>query len=821
MHHPASQDRSPQDALRRAASRPFLVPSLVALAFLCAVTLPRIIRLVTGRGDARNIAANAPDQRDSISGDSRRTDRRTSSPGMVAGVKSVSDAAPDQAFDDDGDREFVSHWLRTHCLECHGSKAPEAGLSLVNLTDIDDLATWKAIDRRLRANEMPPVDALQPTAEERRRALRWVAERWKRAGSSAAVETRPVADGNAVDHRSLFSPRVETSEASTPARLWRVTGPAYEGHIDRLIRRFSLELRNRGDSHLAAPWNFTPQREFADDASVHRVGEAEIEQLLRNATLLAGSMVRRHSGKVPQQGEFIRELATLIQAGDSVTSDQVVGAIGPTFRALLARDPSPDEEERYVSFVQRSAAEQGGRLAAEQLLTALLCQTEVIHRVEIPANSDAAGWLAPHHLARSLAFALTDSLPDEPLARATAEGRLVTRAEVRAQVERILQDPAIRKTRVLRFFREYFGYHLAPGVFKDEATLKKHGLLLRHSWSPEFFVSDADRLVLDVLANDRDVLRELLTTSRTFVMTLPSEQQRNIRTDAYRLKKPKFENDELTVLKVYGIPLEARSGWDPTRAYELPSGQRLGLLTHPAWLISHSGNFDNQVIQRGRWIRERLLGGRIPELPITVNAMLPDEPHRTLRDRMRVTRAEACWKCHRQMDPLGFPFEQFDHLGQYRTAELVAAPPANQRNRQSTPKNKLTDPEFRTVRLDTTGEITGSLDPTLDGPVQDPFELIHRLAESVLVEQVFVRHAFRYFLGRSETLADAPTLVAAHEAYRQGGGSMNALITSLLTSDSFLRRESGRESAAEDSFDNADANPPVVDDPQAAGPAGS
>jgi hypothetical protein len=45
-------------------------------------------------------------------------------------------------------------------------------------------------------------------------------------------------------------------------------------------------------------------------------------------------------------------------------------------------------------------------------------------------------------------------------------------------------------------------------------------------------------------------------------------------------------------------------------------------------------------------------------------------------------------------------------------------------------------------------------------------------------------------MGRNETLNDAPVLQAAHRAYRDNGGSMKALITSLLTSDAFLYRTS-------------------------------
>ena len=89
----------------------------------------------------------------------------------------------------------------------------------------------------------------------------------------------------------------------------------------------------------------------------------------------------------------------------------------------------------------------------------------------------------------------------------------------------------------------------------------------------------------------------------------------------------------------------------------------------------------------------------------------------------------------------------------------------------------------------TSGEIIDSGDPTLDGKVSNAIELIEKLANSERAEQVFVRHAFRFWMGRNETLNDAPVLQAAHKAYKENGGSMNALIVSLLTSDAFLYRK--------------------------------
>jgi hypothetical protein len=77
----------------------------------------------------------------------------------------------------------------------------------------------------------------------------------------------------------------------------------------------------------------------------------------------------------------------------------------------------------------------------------------------------------------------------------------------------------------------------------------------------------------------------------------------------------------------------------------------------------------------------------------------------------------------------------------------------------------------------------------LDGPVKNALEMIDKLAASERVEQVFVRHAFRFWMGRNETLEDAPTLQSAHRAYKENDGSMKALLTSLLTSDAFLYRK--------------------------------
>ena len=171
-------------------------------------------------------------------------------------------------------------------------------------------------------------------------------------------------------------------------------------------------------------------------------------------------------------------------------------------------------------------------------------------------------------------------------------------------------------------------------------------------------------------------------------------------------------------------------------------------------------------MQRGKWIRTHLLGGSVPDVPIGVDARVPEREHTTFRERLRLATAAAeCWRCHKNMDPLGVPFERYDHYGRYQRLDVGQ-------------------------QVDVTGRIDRTGIAGLDGiQIGGPTEMMEILARSQHVEQVFTRYAFRYFMGRNETLGDANTLQDAHQAYRESKGSFQALVVSLLASDSFLYRE--------------------------------
>ena len=176
----------------------------------------------------------------------------------------------------------------------------------------------------------------------------------------------------------------------------------------------------------------------------------------------------------------------------------------------------------------------------------------------------------------------------------------------------------------------------------------------------------------------------------------------------------------------------------------------------------------------------------MPDVPITVDAQVPDDPHKTFRERVEaVTGRAECWKCHQHMNPLGLPFEVFDDFGRYRLEEPLESP----ENLVARPKKKDGASTYKTRTVDTVGELLGTCDSKLDGTVTDPFDLIDRLAQSERVRQSIIRHVFRFFMGRNEMLSDSQTLINADQAYTDSGGSFNAVVVSLLTSDSFMYRK--------------------------------
>jgi hypothetical protein len=242
------------------------------------------------------------------------------------------------------------------------------------------------------------------------------------------------------------------------------------------------------------------------------------------------------------------------------------------------------------------------------------------------------------------------------------------------------------------------------------------------------------------------------------------------------------------VARFFNIELDH---WDYPSVQPAKVEHRKGMLTHPAWLIAHAQNTETDPVKRGKWVREKLLAGTVPDIPITVDAVIPEDHHRTLRARLvDVTEKNECWKCHEKMNPLGYVFEMYDDFGRFRADESLEHPD-NLTQKSPDKGGVYTDLRdiYKTLPVDATGYLVGTGDENLDGELKDALDLAERLGRSQKVRQSIIRYAFRYFMGRNEFLSDSKTLIDAEEAYDNSGGSFDAVIVSLLTSDSFIYRK--------------------------------
>jgi len=670
-------------------------------------------------------------------------------------VLAAAQAAPARAAEDDYSR-VLKPFLTAHCLRCHDAKKQSGEVRLDDLSGdaAKDAERLLAIREQIRAGLMPPAKEPRPDPASVQAMVAWTTvQTGGRAGKQPG-------QGNLIPHELLFGKPAPVG-AAPPARLWRLSPDGYLGFLSDLGK-------NKALPGLVQPFTLKPERGIKDFAELYTIDEPSTEILLRNAEAIVEAQTARPNG--------VREFAAMMDPTAPPTRAQLEAAVQQQFKMALGRAPTADDLARYLGLYEKCLKVGDSAGAAKTMLQAVLLRTDAMYRSELGKGAFEGGrrMLAPEELAVAISLALADRREPQ-LMQAAQRGELTTRDPVAAHVRRILEDPKFDKTRILKFFREYFDYANALTVFKDKPRTFVH--------EPRQLVADTDRLVLHIVAADNDVFRQLLTTELSFVnyATAKNKQTNQEEGKPGVALNPVNNKGQKGVESIYGLET-----WPAQQPVKLPENTRIGILMQPSWLVAYSTNFDNDPVRRGRWVRDRLLGGNVPELPIGVVAQVPNDPHRTFRDRLTVTRDARCWKCHSKMDELGLPFEQFDHFGRFRTTETVLDPEATEKNVDK--KGKALGPVTREAELNTTGTIAASGEPKLDGPVADPRAMIRKLADSDLCRQVFVRHAFRFYLGRNETLADARTLQEADRAYVESGGSFKTLVASLLTSDSFLYR---------------------------------
>jgi mono/diheme cytochrome c family protein len=620
-------------------------------------------------------------------------------------------------------------FLNEHCLACHGPVKPKGQVRLDRLNlarpTAADADLLRRVAEALVFQVMPPEDAPQPNKVAAEGVIAWIENTLGADGErrfSAQEKLRRPENGNYVDHATLFTePAIR--KAATPARLWRLDVDSFIARARRWVSSPSLFRDERNNANpVSFPYQ-GPAHTFLDYAGIHAFDKSTTEMLLLETDAIAEVFLETKWDRLLKQhrGDLGRVLST-------------------AFTDIHDRPPDARELQSLTDLHERSARALGNESANRLVVQAMLLRPGVLFRSELGAGeSDRFGRrsLSPVELAGALGFAVDVGGPKPELIAAVQKCDPNNRTALAAIVRPYLTTDALRD-RLLRFAHEYFEYPRAAEVFKDAD---------RHDYHPDRLVEDADAFVLRILADDRDVLRQWLTSRRYFVRGM-------FNYTGTKIAHIRWNNGYKDYHRNYNLTEDdvGKHG----RWVDMPSDERAGLLTHPAWLLAFSDNEKNQAIQRGRWVTTKLLGGIVPDAPVEVDARLPEDKSLTLRENMRVTRAEQCWSCHKQMDPTGLPFEQYDLFGKFRSEE------------QSRP-------------VLTTGEFWGR-------EVQNPVDYVHALADSPKVRQVFLRHLFRFFLGRNETPDDAPTLIDMDAAYLKSGGSLKETVLTLLTSDSFVYR---------------------------------
>ena len=125
----------------------------------------------------------------------------------------------------------------------------------------------------------------------------------------------------------------------------------------------------------------------------------------------------------------------------------------------------------------------------------------------------------------------------------------------------------------------------------------------------------------------------------------------------------------------YGLPEPKTEGFQ--RISLKPEDHRGGLLTMGAVLGLTSDGTRHRPIHRGVWLSDAILGKTPPSPPANVPAIEPStaqNPKASLRDKLAVhSKNPNCAACHAKIDPLGFAWDNYDAIGQWRTVEKVPA----------------------------------------------------------------------------------------------------------------------------------------------------
>lgn len=312
------------------------------------------------------------------------------------------------------------------------------------------------------------------------------------------------------------------------------------------------------------------------------------------------------------------------------------------FAERASRRPVTDAElERYLMLVKNEvAAGEPFRAAYRSALVAMLTSKNFYY-LEEGAPAERRTTVNDWELASRLSYFFWNSLPDDKLFAAARSGTLSMPETLRTQVARMMADPKAARF-AESFPKQWLQLHRV-GQFPPDTELYPD----YDKWLEECLTLESTGYFGEMFAQNLP-LREFLSSNWTML------------------------NPRLALH--YGLP--SPEGTELQRVVLRPETRRGGLLTHASVLSLTSDGTRHRPVHRGVWVSEAIFGRTPPPPPPNVEPLEPtpiDKPKATIRMQLEAHATHAiCASCHRNIDPLGFAFDEFDAIGRLRTHEKVA-----------------------------------------------------------------------------------------------------------------------------------------------------
>jgi hypothetical protein len=506
--------------------------------------------------------------------------------------------------------------------------------------------------------------------------------------------------------------------------LRRLSEAQYRNTLHDLFAPAGLDVEAEAASDLA--------RIPVDDAgSTFGILDGRVSEMHARAFY---RLADRLAGLVANNPEYL-----VAVAGDCATAPQptvacVDGFLDGFATRVYRRPLTAEERAHYHDLIAES---EGGTDAFRTMLLTALLSPQFLYHVEVDGEGDDVQFdLGAYELASRLSFHFWQTMPDDELLAAAADGSLLTEEGYQAQLRRVFDDPRTQLT-VERFYDEWLQLGWLT-VWPDDPAFQTLAA------DTTIGQPDADHLVAAV--------DEVHALTRYYTFETDGSLADLLLSDLSLTTSPHLA-------AIYGVdPWDGQS--DPPR---MPQGERSGLLTRMALLLT--GSHDTHPVHRGATVRRRFLCDDLPapdpsSLPPGALDRPPVTDDQTTRQRYEAKTSEpACAGCHSLLNPVGFVLEGYDALGRVRSQEQVI--------------DDLTGEVLAVLPIDS------SAAPGLNGEdtvISTGAELSEQVAASGKVEACFARQYFRATFGREETDDDACVVDRLETELSEGGSMRDALL---------------------------------------------